>query len=231
MSPEQIEGKEVDGRSDIFSLGATLYETVTGQRAFQGKSQLSVASAILERDPTPICSTKPLTPPGLDHAIRHCLEKDPEERWQTSRDLAQELKWIAQSGSQAGTPSATLFRSKAWAGWGLATFAALLTIFLGILFLRRPSAPERVVRAYILPPQKTLFSSVGIMGAPLTVSPDGQRFVFGTTEETGKQHLWVQAIDSVTAEPLPGTEGGTWPFWSPDGRSVGFFSNGKLKKT
>src|SRR6516164_8597060 len=102
MSPEQIEGKEVDGRSDIFSLGAVLYEMVTGQRAFQGKSQLSVASAILEKEPGPIGELKPLTPPPLEHAIRHCLEKDAEERWQTVRDLAQELKWINENGSQAG---------------------------------------------------------------------------------------------------------------------------------
>jgi len=103
MSPEQIEGKELDGRSDIFSLGAVLYEMLTGQKAFQGKSQLSVASAILEKEPAPISSLKPLTPSAFDHAIRRCLAKDPEERWQTARDLALELKWIAETGSQTGT--------------------------------------------------------------------------------------------------------------------------------
>jgi Tol biopolymer transport system component/tRNA A-37 threonylcarbamoyl transferase component Bud32 len=231
MSPEQVEGKEVDGRSDIFSLGAVLYEMLTGQRAFEGKSQLSVASAILEKEPAAISEVKPMTPPALDHAIRRCLAKDPEERWQTARDLAQELKWIVQSGSQAGTASAAPIQLWAWLGWGLAALATLVAIFIGIMFLRRTPAPGRVVRAYILPPPNTTFSSVGIVGAPLTVSPDGQRFVFGSIEETGKQHLWVQGIDSVTAQPLPGTEGGTWPFWSPDGRSVGFFSEGKLKKT
>src|ERR1700674_1912980 len=102
MSPEQIEGKELDGRSDIFSLGAVLYEMLTGQRAFQGKSQLSVASAILEKEPAPISTVKPMTPPSLDHAMRRCLAKDPEERWQTARDIAIELKWIADSGPSAG---------------------------------------------------------------------------------------------------------------------------------
>lgn len=102
MSPEQVEGKELDGRSDIFSLGAVLYEMLTGQRAFEGKSQLSVASAILEKEPAPISSIKPQTPPAVDHAIRRCLAKDPEERWQTARDLALELKWIAESGSERG---------------------------------------------------------------------------------------------------------------------------------
>ncbi len=231
MSPEQVEGKELDGRSDIFSLGAVLYEMLTGQHAFEGKSQLSVASAILEKEPAPIGTFKPMTPPTLDHAIRRCLAKEPEKRWQSAADLSGELQWIAEGGSQAGTASAVPLQTKAWLGWGVAALVTLVAVFLGIVLVRRTSAPERVVRAYILPPDKTSFSSVGIMGAPLAVSPNGQRFVFGTTEETGKQHLWVQAIDSVTAQPLPGTEGGTWPFWSPDGRSIGFFSDGKLKKT
>src|SRR5262249_57257021 len=101
MSPEQVEGKELDGRSDIFSLGAVLYEMVTGQRAFEGKSRLSVASAILEKEPAPITGLKPLTPPALEHAIRSCLAKDPEDRWQTARDLSHQLKWIGEAGSHA----------------------------------------------------------------------------------------------------------------------------------
>ena len=102
MAPEQLEGKDLDGRSDIFSLGAVLYEMVTGQRPFQGKSQLSVASAILEKEPAPINTLKPLTPPALEHAIRRCLAKDPEERWQSARDLALELEWTAESGTETG---------------------------------------------------------------------------------------------------------------------------------
>src|SRR5262250_1472461 len=105
MSPEQIEGKELDGRSDIFSLGAVLYEMLTGQRAFPGRSQLSVASAILEKEPTPISTLKPMTPPALDHAIRRCLMKEPERRWQSAADLAAELQWIVEAGSQNGVPA------------------------------------------------------------------------------------------------------------------------------
>src|SRR5260370_23732945 len=102
MSPEQVEGKEVDGRSDIFSLGAVLYEMVTGKRAFEGKSQLSVASAILEKEPEPISAAKPMTPPALEHAGTKCLSKLPDERWQSGSDLASELKGIAESGPQTG---------------------------------------------------------------------------------------------------------------------------------
>src|SRR5438876_10348215 len=106
MSPEQVEGKEVDGRSDIFSLGAVLYEMLTGKRAFEGKSQLSVVSAILEKEPAPIAAVKPMTPPALDHVVRKCLAKIPEERWQSASDLADELKWISQSGEHAGGTAA-----------------------------------------------------------------------------------------------------------------------------
>ena len=132
MSPEQMDGKELDGRSDIFSLGAVLYEMVTGKRAFAGKSQLSVASAILEKEPTPISSIKPMTPPALDHAIRRCLAKDPEERWQTARDLALELKWIAEAGSQAGAAdsSSTKRQLSQEIAWGFAAICLLAMLAL-----------------------------------------------------------------------------------------------------
>ena len=230
MSPEQVEGKELDGRSDIFSLGAVLYEMLTGQRAFQGKSQLSVASAILEKEPTPIPSLKPLTPPAFDHAIRRCLAKDPEERWQTARDLALELKWIAEGGSQAGAPSAAQREFRSWLGWGAAGIAVVLALIFGLAYIQRAPAPQRVIRAYILPPQKTSFASVGIVGGPATVSPDGLHIVFAATDDSGKHQLWVQQLDSVSAQPLAGTENGSWPFWSPDSRSIAFFADGKLKK-
>ena len=230
MSPEQVEGKEVDTRSDIFSLGAVLYEMVTGRRAFPGKSQLSVASAVLEKDPEPISALKPMTPPALDHAIRRCLAKDQEERWQTARDLMLELKWIAEAGLQATTPLVARSRLPAWLGWAFAGSASVLALIFGVGYLQRAPAPQQAVRAFILPPQKTTFTSVGLDGGPVTVSPDGRRLAFAATDDAGNHLLWIRALDSVSAQPLPGTEGGAWPFWSPDSRYLGFFAGGKLKK-
>src|ERR1700704_3487135 len=130
MSPEQLQGNELDARSDIFSFGAVLYEMVTGKRAFAGKSQLSVANAILEKEPEPISTMKPMTPASLDHTIRRCLTKDPEERWQAARDLALELKWTAESGARTNSPvHAPLGRNGlARAGWLVAAAFFLLAV-------------------------------------------------------------------------------------------------------
>jgi serine/threonine protein kinase len=106
MSPEQLDGKEVDARSDIFSLGAVLYEMVTGNRAFQGNSEFSVASDILHKDPSPISTLQSLTPPALERTIRVCLAKDPDLRWQSASDLWNELRWISEGGSQSGSMTA-----------------------------------------------------------------------------------------------------------------------------
>src|SRR4029077_14281189 len=139
MSPEQVEGKELDGRSDIFSLGAVLYEMLTGQRAFQGKSQLSVASSILEKEPSPISTINPLTPPTLNRAIRCCLAKDPEDRWQTARDPLLELKWIAEAGSQAGASAPLISHRKMRErlAWATAALFALIAMAFAIGFVLR----------------------------------------------------------------------------------------------
>src|SRR5271169_6383470 len=142
MSPEQLEGKEVDGRSDIFSLGAVLYEMVTGLRAFQGKSEFSVASAILEKEPEPISKLQPLTPLALERTIRVCLAKDPDERWQSAGDLWKELRWISEGASQIRVPTAAAVRRavRPRLGWILAlVFAAAAA---GLLALRSGRGPE-----------------------------------------------------------------------------------------
>ena len=226
MSPEQVEGKEVDGRSDIFSLGAVLYEMLTGQKAFQGKSQLSVASAILEKEPEPINSLKPMTPPALDHAIRRCLAKDPDERWQTGRDLSGELKWINENGSQAGV-FAVKAGNKSWsvkALGGLAAALAIATLAFAYLYLRGDASPAATKTA-ILPPIDKAFLPQGY-----ALSPDGTRLAFMVETVEGKVSIWVRALDSSVAQGLAGTENGSIPFWSPDSQWIGFFANGKMRR-
>jgi len=230
MSPEQIEGKELDGRSDIFSLGAVLYEMLTGQRAFQGKSQLSVASAILEKEAAPISTVKPMTPPALDHAIRRCLAKDPEERWQTARDVAFELKWIAEAGSEssAATPVKDR-RNSEWLMMAALVITAAAAVTLGVLYARRPATDAPVARAYIKPMVNSSFIFSGT-AAGFALSPDGRLLAYVASTPDGKSVLWLRPIDFLQAQPLPGTEGATYPFWSPDSRFIAFFAGGKLKK-
>ncbi len=230
MSPEQIEGKELDGRSDIFSLGAVLYEMLTGQRAFQGKSQLSVASAILEKEAAPISTVKPMTPPALDHAIRRCLAKDPEERWQTARDVALELKWIAEAGSQssAATPVKD-HRNSEWLMMAALVVTAAAAVTLGVLYARRPATDAPVARAYIKPMVNSSFIFSGT-AAGFALSPDGRLLAYVASTPDGKSVLWLRPIDFLQAQPLPGTDGATYPFWSPDSRFIAFFAGGKLKK-
>jgi Tol biopolymer transport system component len=233
MSPEQIEGKELDGRSDIFSLGAVLYEMVTGRRAFQGKSQLSVASAILEKDPTPISTVKPMTPPALDHAIRRCLAKDPEERWQTARDLMLELKWIADSGLHAGVPGSVVSRSRLHErmAWGAATALAIVSIFAALGWWRATrTAPQHFPMRLSaeLPPGARINR---FRGSQLAISPDGTLIVVAEQSvPTGDWHLAMRRLDQGQFEPLSGTDHALMPFFSPDGKWVAFFSDGKLKK-
>ncbi len=231
MSPEQIEGRELDGRSDIFSLGAVLYEMLTGQRAFPGKSQLSVASAILEKEPAPISSVKPMTPPALDHAMRRCLAKDAEERWQTARDVSLELKWIAEPGSQAGVPAPPVQRKRSRERLLLAALAvsATVAVALGFLYTSRAPADAQVARAYIRPMTNSSFIFSGT-AAGFALSPNGQLLTYVATTSDGRSVLWIRPIDSLQARPLAGTDGATYPFWSPDSHFIGFFSGGKLKK-
>jgi len=230
MSPEQIEGKELDGRSDIFSLGAVLYEMLTGQRAFQGKSQLSVASAVLEKNPEPISALQPMTPLTLERAIKSCLAKDPEERWQTARDLERELKWIAEDGSRAGVlaPVAGRRQTRERIAWAAAALLGLVAGLLAIGYIARTPAPAAVIVSQISAPENGQFVFYGVFGGAPALSPDGQRMVFTGQGKDGKMLLWVRSLNAATAQPLAGTEQGFFPFWSPDSRYIGYFANGKL---
>ncbi len=234
MSPEQVEGKDVDARSDLFAFGAVLYEMLTGRRAFQGKSQLSVASAILEKEPEPISTVQPMTPPALDRTIRKCLAKDPEDRWQTARDLQLELKWIAEASSQAGVPALVVARRKnrerLWMGAAAVLLVATLGLLATVVHFLRAVSDVRPLRAFILPPEGTGFGASGGLGGPVVVSPDGKRMAFVATSADGRRMLWVRTLETLTAQLLSGTEDASFPFWSPDSRSLAFFSQNRLKK-
>ena len=228
MSPEQVEGKELDGRSDIFSLGAVLYEMLTGKPAFEGKTQLSVASAILEKEPAPLSSLKPLTPASLERAIRRCLAKDREERWQTARDLAIELKWIAESGSQVPVPAKAMpleLRGKSsWLAWLPWALCGLLTAGLVGVMLLRPAGKAVVQSEYF-------YAQLPFAAQSMAVAPDGRTVaVVGKQESERANALWLYELGARRGKSLPDTDGATFPFWSPDGKSVGFFADGKLKK-
>jgi Tol biopolymer transport system component/tRNA A-37 threonylcarbamoyl transferase component Bud32 len=232
MSPEQIEGKEADARSDIFAFGATLYEMATGARAFPGKSQISVASAILEKDPEPISKAQPLAPPAFDRVIAQCLQKNPEDRFQCAHDVGLELKWISQTkvGEPSGLPREGRALPYRLLPWAVVAAAVVLLALLAVLYFRQISAPVRAVRSSIVFPEKVSLVTIGFPSEP-ALSPDGSRLVIVGDDASGKGgRLWLRPLDSLTAQPLEGTEDATYPFWSPDGRYVGFFAQGKLKK-
>ena len=223
MSPEQVEGKELDGRSDIFALGAVLYEMVTGKRAFEGKSQLSVASAILEKEPSPITTMKPMTPLALDHVIRKCLAKVPDDRWQSASDLASELKWISESGSQAGLAvrAAASTKPQSTLPW-LVSFVLLITVVVVAIWWHNS-----------LPAEQTMFFS-SLFPYPaqdIAIASNGHTIaVVAYLESARKNVIWIYELGSPDARTLADTEGATYPFWSPDSHSLAFFAEGKLKR-
>ena len=225
MAPEQLEGQEADARSDIFSFGAVVYEMVTGRKAFEGRSQASLIAAILERDPPPLSSLQPLAPRALDHIVAKCLAKHPEERWQTAADLRSELRWVAEGATEETTRAGSTTRHRGRIEWVLGAVAALAIAALAVpaaLYFQR-SAPEPVVTRLdvVTPPTSDAFS--------FALSVDGKQLAFVANGEKGSQ-LWLRPLDQVRAQPLSGTEGGDYPFWAPDGRAVGFFADGKLKR-
>jgi Tol biopolymer transport system component len=231
MSPEQIEGKEADARSDIFALGAVLYEMAAGKRAFEGKSQISVASSILEKDPEPISAAKPMTPPAFEHVVKTCLQKNPEERFQNAHDIKLELRWIGEerpSPSTAALPAASR-HPRERAAWAAAVFMAMVAGAVAGIFIARPTQPMRAIRTVMTPPEGNSFLLTGDLAGPPVLSPDGAYVAFSASAPDGKVMLWVRPTDKLEARSLPGTEGVIFPFWSPDSRSLGFFAAGKLK--
>jgi Tol biopolymer transport system component len=232
MSPEQIEGREADARSDIFALGTLLYEMATGKRPFEGKSQLSVASAILEKDPTPIGALQPGLPAGLLRVVDTCLAKDPEDRFSSAHDVKLELLWLA-TAPKAAEPAAAAPAAPGVRTWQMATIASVLfAIGLPVYQQRRApaTAATRVVRAVVPMPDKLVLDAVGDLAGPPVLSPDASKVAFVAHGPESPKALWVRELSGTSAQRLEGTEDATFPFWSADSRLIGFFANGKLNK-
>jgi serine/threonine protein kinase/Tol biopolymer transport system component len=224
MAPEQLEGKEADARTDIFALGAVIYEMVTGRKAFEGKSHASLIAAILEREPTPIATLQNMAPAALDHVVRTSMAKDPGARWQAAHDVLVELKWILESGSQAGIPKPLVARRKSTELLlsGLLAVVSITLVVLALVHFREQPPPQELARVSVLLPEKARALS-------LAVSPDGREIAVVLVRE-GKQQIWVRALDALEPTVLAGTDGAVDPFWSPDNRSIAFFADAKLKK-
>ena len=231
MSPEQIEGKEADSRSDIFAFGATLYEMATGVRAFPGKSQISVASAILEKNPEPISKTQPLATEALERVVAQCLAKNPDDRFQSAHDVALELKWISEAGVGEGSalprePGGFRYRALPWT---LAALGFLTAIIIAGISLVRSVAPAYSIRSFIPAPDDVSFIFVGDAAGPPVLSLDGKNLAFVAAKANEAPQIYVRPLGSLDARQLSGTENAWSPFWSPDGRRIGFFAEGKLK--
>ena len=224
MAPEQLEGKEADARTDIFAFGATLYEMVSGKKAFEGKSRAHLIAAIVSADPEPLTNTQPETPPALDFVVERCLAKDPEERLQTAWDLLQQLRWIAEGGTETGMPAPIERSRKSRLARLAVAAAALFTATVAIpasLYLRSANTPLET-RFLIPTPDMPVAEAAAI-------APDGHAVAY-SARDAGSTVLFVRPLNSDTALKLPGTESAGSLFWSPDSRSIAFFAGGKLKK-
>ena len=223
MAPEQIQGQQVDARTDVFAFGAVLYEMVTGRKPFEGQSQASLIAKILEVEPP----TLPVSSPALDHLVRQCLAKNPNDRWQTARDLLLELRWVQENDAkrESMTPQPKLARR--WLPWAVAAAASLAA---GSSWALRPAVTEfsgpPVHFDVPIPPK---MQPPGEWQGAASLSPDGRYLAVAASLE-GRMQILLRRMDDTAFQPLAGTDDARVPFWSPDSRSIAFFANGKLRR-
>jgi len=239
MSPEQAEGRPVDHRTDIFSLGIVLYQMLTGRHPFAGDTPAATLSAILKDTPPSVVELKPDVPHEVSRVVRRCLSKEPARRYQSSLDLRIDLEEIREEGRASPGGASTSAASSprpggsgiSWKGTTVGAVILGVAVLVGVLAqLRRAPAQRQVTRFTVAPPEGEKFGATP--GAPMpAVSPDGRHVVFVASAGNVGNHLWVRALDSVSARVLPETRAASYPFWSPDGRHIGFFADGKLKKS
>jgi serine/threonine-protein kinase len=232
MAPEQLEGKEADARTDLFAFGATLHEMVTGQKAFQGTSPVSLMSAILKDTPAPVTTLQPIAPEALDRLIRTCLAKDPDERWQSARDLRRELQWVANTLANPALANSAHEKRRA-ATWRTvpSTIAIVAMLFTAAaVWMLKPAGPVQteIVRLTVtLQPGEELQSA---SGPPVALSPDGRLLAYASRLPGNATQLYLRSLDHPVPKPVPGSDGAANPFFSPNGQWVGFFAQGKLKR-
>ncbi|MGH9774081.1 MAG: protein kinase domain-containing protein [Candidatus Acidiferrales bacterium] len=233
MSPEQVRGKPADARTDIFALGTILYEMLSGERAFRRESSAETMAAILNDEPPELAGEGKKIPAAVERIVRHCLEKNPAERFQSARDVAFDLESLSgisttSAAAMAGAPSKRIAASR-WLAYALGVVAAVSVGVATRLLVTRPAAPAPVVSAILAPSPNVTVVTMGDSGGAPAISRDGRNLVFVGAVE-GKQMLFVRSLSGGAARPLTGTDGGKFPFWSSDGQSIGFFADGQLKR-
>jgi eukaryotic-like serine/threonine-protein kinase len=227
MSPEQVEGREADSRTDLFGFGAVVYEMLTGKKAFEGKTQASLIGAIMKAEPRPVSHLAQMTPPVLDHVVSRCLAKDPDDRWQTAHDLMIQLAWISRSRTDTTVSPAVIEAERKSQRLAQIVTVSALAISAGLaapayLYLRGPAEPEAIQYRHTI---------IGLSPSDISLSPDGQSIAFvAKPDSAGQTSLYVRPLRSVTARKMAGTENASQPFWSPDSTSIAYLTSGRLKK-
>jgi len=235
MSPEQARGKAVDKLTDVWALGCVLYELVTGNIAFPGETVSDTIAKILEREPD--WSAIPAeTPPGIQRLLHRCLEKDKSMRLQDVGEVRIEADAALSGTSQSWTGPIPIAETRGARrpggalGWFVAVVASAAAVLLAVLYFGADRESPQVIRSTIPQPEGSRFVSVGDYAGPVVVSSDGRRVAFVANDANLNRMLWVRELDALEARALPGTEGATFPFWSPNSRSLGFFTESRLMR-